>query len=98
MEANRIGFTALDQRISGVVRALLAVEQVDQKVVADAIGMHANVFGRKCRGESAFSNGELHAVATFFNLSASDLVRQAELGGLGAPRVISPSQAEKVTA
>ncbi|MCD4557641.1 hypothetical protein [Schaalia sp. lx-100] len=79
MIVNRVGFATLDEELSGVVRAELARFRLDQKEIANKIQMHPNVFGRKCRGEVAFSTGELTAVAHAIGTTASALTHEAEV-------------------
>lgn len=46
--------------------------------MARDIGMHPNVFGRKCRGHVAFSPSELALVAERLGMTAADLTAEAE--------------------
>ena len=78
MSPNPIRFTTLDQEVSGVVRAELGRARISQGEMASEIGMHPNVFGRKCRGQVAFSPAELAVVAEHLGLTASALTADAE--------------------
>ena len=78
MPPNPIRFTTLDQEVSGVVRAELGRARISQGEMASEIGMHPNVFGRKCRGQVAFSPAELAVVAEHLGLTASALTADAE--------------------
>ena len=75
MSSNPIRFADLDQEVSGVVRAELGRARISQGEMASEIGMHPNVFGRKCRGQVAFSPAEL---AERLGLTASALTADAE--------------------
>ena len=78
MSPNPIRFTTLDQEDSGVVRSELGRARISQGEMASEIGMHPNVFGRKCRGQVAFSPAELAVVAEHLGLTASALTADAE--------------------
>ena len=78
MFSNPIRFATLDQEVSGVVRAELGRARISQGEMASEIGMHPNVFGRKCRGQVAFSPAELAVVAEHLGLTASALTADAE--------------------
>ena len=78
MISNPIRFADLDQEVSGVVRAELGRARISQGEMASEIGMHPNVFGRKCRGQVAFSPAELAVVAERLGLTAATLTADAE--------------------
>lgn len=78
MTSNPIRFADLDQEVSGVVRAELGRARISQGEMASEIGMHPNVFGRKCRGQVAFSPAELAVVAERLGLTAAALTADAE--------------------
>ena len=78
MNTNRVRFATFDEVLAGVVRAELARLRLEQKEVANQMNMHPNVFGRKCRGEVAFSTGELSAVARIVGTTAGALTQDAE--------------------
>jgi hypothetical protein len=78
MTSNPIRFADLDQEVSGVVRAELGRARISQGEMASEIGMHPNVFGRKCRGQVAFSPAELAVVAERLGLTAATLTADAE--------------------
>lgn len=78
MRPNPIRFADLDQEVSGVVRAELGRARISQGEMASEIGMHPNVFGRKCRGQVAFSPAELAIVAERLGLTAAALTADAE--------------------
>ena len=75
---NRFRFTALNEEVSGVVRAEIARQRRDQKEISTLLGIHPNVLGRKGRREVAFSTGELMEVANALGLSAAEITREAE--------------------
>lgn len=75
MTVNRNEF---DQDISGQVRAEIARASVSKKWVAERIGMHVNVLRRKCRGDVAFTAGELNRVAHALGTTAKEITAQAE--------------------
>ena len=86
MSSNPIRFATLDQELSGVVRAELGRARISQGEMASEIGMHPNVFGRKCRGQ----------VAERLGLTASALTADAEERFFNAPscsRTIVPTLA-----
>ena len=96
MSSNPIRFVTLDQEVSGVVRAELGRARISQGEMASEIGMHPNVFGRKCRGQVAFSPSELAVVAERLGLTASALTADAEERFFNAPscsRTIVPTLA-----
>lgn len=78
MKSNRVRFATLDEEVSGVVRAEIARQRRDQKEIAASLDLHPNVFGRKVRGEVAFSAGELLEVAHSLGLSAAEITKEAE--------------------
>lgn len=78
MTENPIRFLDLDQEVSGVVRAELGRARISQGQMARDIGMHPNVFGRKCRGYVAFSPSELALVADRLGTTAAILTAEAE--------------------
>lgn len=76
----------LDREVSAVVRAEMARAMLPQATLALDVGMHPNVLGRKCRGESAFTAAELVAVATLLGLRAADITAEAEARVAGQGR------------
>lgn len=78
METNRNRFTTFDQEVSGQVRAEMAYANTTQRQVAQQIGMHETVLGRKCRGVVPFTAGELSRVASALGTTAEDILALAE--------------------
>lgn len=78
MSANRIGLRRVDAAVANIVRSEMALQQIKQADVTRAIGMHPNVFGRKYRGEVAFTSSELADVGRAIGVPASDLIARAE--------------------
>lgn len=78
MNANRIGFNALDKAVSSSIRAQMAKVQVTQKQLAEELQMFPNRFARKYRGETAFTTGELIQVSRILNIPLITFITEAE--------------------
>ena len=78
MNANRIGFNALDQAVSSAIRAQMAKALVTQKQLAEELQMFPNRFARKYRGETAFTTGELIQVSRILNIPLTTFITEAE--------------------
>lgn len=95
MLVNRNRFAALDQEVSGALRAEIARRRVSQVSIAETVGMHPNVLGRKIRGDVAFSAGELGGIASVLDLTGAEIMRRAEAalneaGSLSTPGPLAP--------
>ncbi|QHO91960.1 hypothetical protein CWT12_12445 [Actinomyces sp. 432] len=78
MSRNPIRFCGIDQEVSGVVRAELSRAHISQAEMARRLHMHPNVFGRKARGQVAFSAAELVDVAAELGTTAAALIDEAD--------------------
>lgn len=78
MDINRNGLADYDERIAAEVRAQMARENTSQKTLAEMVGKHPNIIGRKVRGEVPFSSAELSKVARALHTTAAQLITDAE--------------------
>lgn len=78
MTQTEIGLKTIDKAISTQVRTEIAKQQTTQKQISKQIGMHPNVFGRKCRGQTTFSPSELQKTAQALGIEMLELIKRAQ--------------------
>lgn len=78
MEANRNGFTALEDLIAAEVRAEMGRKTVKQVDMAQTIGMHPNVFARKYHGRVGFTPSELASIGHVLGTTGAEITAEAE--------------------
>lgn len=78
MEINPNRFAAaIDEIVASEVRAEIARQKTKQKYLADKLGLHPNIIGRKVRGEVAFTVPELCAVAIALGIDPTVILNRA---------------------